>query len=266
MTTQEQAAEILEQHPELTWTDLRRAIARMCEERGWHHGVPIMSSTDSSRSLVLAKGCPLSDIHGHDVPVNLVGGSSVHVCRSEDIDAYENGDCPEDVNYWIPSPRAYVVMRKRGKAKVGRVDLTEDRFNMFVRSLLCQAGAADSNAELTAMIALKGRINQNQWDAYILGNAFPETSKRSGVTYIFRKGRPTIAMRCRPCTDGQPGETRRFLAALCSHPLAWYQGTHVGSYPPSDEVLAHLLMMRADEHRYWRECNQHGLTEINAGI
>lgn len=262
----EEAQKILDDDPHITWEDLRRAVSELCEKRGWHHGVPLVSVTDRERPIVLAKGCPLSDIHGHDTPVYMGGNTDTHVCRSEDVDAYESGEVPEEVNVWIPYPRAYVAMRKRGKAIVGRLDMSENRFDMYVRSLLCQAGACDSNAELKAMVALKSRINDNQWDAYILGNAFPETSKRSGVTYIFRKGRPTIAMKCRPRTGGLPGETRHFLAALCMHPLAWYSGTHTGSYPPSDEVIAHLMMMRADEHRYWRECNQHPLTAVEAGI
>lgn len=266
MVTEEQAQAILEKNPDLTWGDLRRGIALLCEERGWYHGVPIMSVTDKERRIVLAKGCPLSDIHGHDTPVDMSGSTYTHVCMSSDIDAYERGDVPEEVNVWMPSPRAYFAMKKRGKGVVGKVDMTTARFTMFLRSFVCQAGACDSNAELTAMIALKGRINDNQWDSYILGNAFPETSKRSGVTYIFRKGRPTIALKCRPRTDGEPGEEHHFLAAMCMHPLAWYHGTHVGSYPPTDEVIAHLLLMRADEHRYWRECNQHPLTAVEAGI
>ena len=130
--------------------------------------------------------------------------------------------------------------------------------------MICQAGAVDSDAELRAMISLKNRINDNQWDSYLLGGAFPEKSKRSGVTYIFRKGLPTLAIKCQPQLEG--GEKHIFLAALCSHPLGWYQGTHVGCYPPSDEVLANLLSVRADEHKFWARANQHSLNDPLSGI
>ncbi len=247
---------------QLTWEGLRAGVAMVCKDRGWHHGVPIMSATDTSRRLILAKGCPLADEHGHDVPVEIGGGPQIHVCSVSDCN--EEDDSPVVINAWVTRPTTIVACRQRGKAKIERIDTSRDRFDMYVRSLLCQAGAVDSDAELKAMIALKGRINDNQWAAYILGNAFPETSKRSGVTYIFRKGLPTIAMRCRPNPEG--GEDRIFLAALCSHTLGWYEGTHVGCCPPSDDVLAHLLLMRSDEHDFWRKSNQHGLNEVQAAI
>ena len=179
---------------DLSWSDLRRGVSAICEQRGWHHGVPMMSSTDSSRNLVLARGCPLADQYGHDVPINPGGAPQVHVCRSSDID--DDGEGPYVTNAWDMSHKMVIAYMQKGKAKVRMEDRSRDRFEMYVRSLLCQAGAVDSDTELKAMLALRKRINDNQWDAYILGNAFPETSIRSGVTYIFRKGLPTIAMRC----------------------------------------------------------------------
>lgn len=246
----------------LTWEDVRNGIARLCEERGWHHGVPIMSTTDTGRSLVLARGCPMADKLGHDVPIDITGAPYVHVCRTEDIQ--EDGG-PYFVNEWIPSPRRVVSYREKGKAKRMFIDLAEDRFQMYVKSLLCQAGAVDVMAEIKALAALTKRITKTQWECYMLGNAFPETSSRSGVTYIFRKGRPTIAMRCVRRPDGS-GEDRHFLAALCSHPLGWYSSTHVGCYPPTDEVVANLLQMRADEHCFWKKSIQYGLQQVEAGI
>ena len=247
---------------DLTWSDIRHDVAALCEERGWHHGIPMMSATDTTRDLVLAKGCPLSDKYGHDVPVPMDGLPRVHICTNQDIDDAETG--PYVVNMWKMDATEVYVLRSGGKAKVYRINASRDRLEMLMKSMICQAGAVDSDTELKAMVALKQRINDNQWDAYILGGGFPETSKRSGVTYILRKGLPTIAIRCMPQEGG--GEKRHFLAALCSHPLGWYSGTHVGCYPPSDEVLANLLSIRADEHSFWRKSNQHGLTDPLAGI
>ena len=247
---------------DLSWNDVRRGVAKLCEERGWHHGVPMMSSTDTGRRIILAKGCPLSDTKGHDVPVSMTGEPQVHVCTAKDVDDTEMG--PIVVNAWNNKPTIVAVVQQKGKYRVTKIDASKDRLNMLMNTIICQAGSVDSDAELKAMMTLKGKINDNQWDAYLLGGAFPETSKRSGVTYILRKGLPTIALRCIPKPEG--GEDRHFLAALCSHPLAWWEGTHVGAYPPTDEVIAHLLLIRSDEHDLWKRSGQHGLNEVQAGI
>lgn len=247
---------------QLSWNDVRRGIASLCEDRGWHHGVPIMSSTDTSRRMILAKGCPLSETHGHDVPVSMDGRPQIHVCTSQDIDEAESG--PLVVNAWNPTPFTVAVLRTRKGASVTRIDTSKDRLNMLMNTMVCQAGAVDSDAELKAMITLKGKINDNQWDSYLLAGGFPETSKRSGVTYLLRKGLPTLAIRCVPKPEG--GEERRFLAALCNHPLGYFEGTHAGAYPPTDEVIANLLSIRADEHALWKRSNQHGINDIQAGI
>lgn len=247
---------------ELSWNDMRRGVASLCEQRGWHHGVPIMSSTDTSRRIVLAKGCPLSDKYGHNVPVRMDGGVHVQACSNHDVN--EEDDFPVVVNTWLTKPVGIGVLRSRRGAKVVRVDTSRDRLDLLMRTMICQAGAVDSDTEIKAMISLKARINENQWDSYLLSGGFPETSARSKVTYILRKGLPTIAIRCRPKPEG--GEERIFLAALCSHPLGWFEGTHVGAYPPTDEVIANLLAIRGDEHTLWKKSNQHGLNDPLAGI
>jgi hypothetical protein len=244
----------------ITWDDLRAGVHEICKERGWHHGVPIMSATDTSRQIILAKGCPLSDTRGHDHPVTMDGIPRVHVCTVDDVQE----DGPMIVNEWrLPAQRHVVVMHHHGKAKVEYVDRPRARLDMFMDSMMCAAGAVSLEAELRAMCSLFQRINGNQRECYILTGAFPETSDRSHVTYILRKGLPTIALRCEKV---EGGEKRHFLAALCSHPLAWYSGTHIGAYPPSDEVLANLLSIRADEHAFWKRAGQHKLGDPEAGI
>lgn len=246
---------------DLTWDDLRVGVARLCKERGWHHGVPIMSIFDTSRRIVLAKGCPLSDTHGHDVPVFMDGKTRVHVCMNEDVN--EEVDEPEVINHWTAPSKIIAVSSHHGRSSVEKFDYSRRRLELYMDSLLCQAGACDGDAELTAMVALLRRLNRNQRDSYILGSAFVETSKKSGVTYIFRKGRPTLAMRMEKV---EGGEKRHFLAALCTHCLGWYEDTFVGCYPPSDQVLADLLAMRADEAKFWARSIQHSLQDPLSGI
>ena len=84
-------------------------------------------------------------------------------------------------------------------------------------------------------------------------------SKRSQVTYMFRRGRPTIAIR-QDETGGFP------LCALCLHPIGYYADTWAGVMCPTDEVIAHLLMMRGSEEKYWANANQHPVDHPAAGI
>lgn len=102
-------------------------------------------------------------------------------------------------------------------------------------------------------------MNETQWRSYILAGTFVETSKRSGVKYIFRKLRPTVALR-----EHEGG--LRCIAVLCLHPLGYYQETWCGTLAPTDDVLAHLLMMRGDERKYWAKAEHHRPWETEAGM
>lgn len=62
------------------------------------------------------------------------------------------------------------------------------------------------------------------------------------------------------------GDAMQILAALCLHPIGFYQGTWAGSMVPTDEVIAHLLLMRGDEPLYWRRANQHPAWSPLAGL
>jgi hypothetical protein len=79
------------------------------------------------------------------------------------------------------------------------------------------------------------------------------------VNYLFRKGRPTIALR-------ELEEGSYSLWALCVHPIGYYGDTWTGVMCPTDEVIAHLLMMRGSEEKYWANANQHPADHPNAGV
>ncbi len=87
----------------------------------------------------------------------------------------------------------------------------------------------------------------------------PEVSKRSQLTYLFRRSRPTIVMR-------ETEEWTRVLCALCLHPIGYYSDSWAGVMCPTDEVIAHLLMMRGCEEKYWANANQHPSNHPAAGI
>lgn len=115
-------------------------------------------------------------------------------------------------------------------------------------------------AEANALEKLKGLVTAQAYKCYVLSGTFLETSKRSLVTYLFRKLRPTVALR--PDKAGM----MEVLTCLCLHPLGYYDQTWAGVMTPTDDVIAHLLMMRGCEHRFWRKANHHGMYRASAGI
>jgi hypothetical protein len=124
-------------------------------------------------------------------------------------------------------------------------------------------GASDAwglEQEQRALKLLGTMIRHRQFKQYLLTGCFMESSKRSGVRYLFRKLRPTVAIRDVGTDD------LRVLATLCLHPLGFYSRSFAGAMCPTDDVVAHLALMRADEHLFWRKCNQHSAHRPEAGI
>lgn len=121
------------------------------------------------------------------------------------------------------------------------------------------ASAWQLKCELRAQEKLKTLLKPHLFDMYLLTGAFLETSKRSKVTYMFRRLRPTLAM------SGATGDMR-ILCGLCLHPIGFYSGTWAGCMVPTDEVIAHLLLMRGDEPDFWRQANQHPAWRSEAGL
>lgn len=128
---------------------------------------------------------------------------------------------------------------------------------------LATLGAADAwgiEQEATALQLLGTHLRHRQFKQYLLTGSFIEKSARSGVHYIFRKLRPTIAASFRgghPWSRAYDPENLTMLCALCLHPIAYYQGSWAGAMCPTDDVLAHLMLMRGDEAMFWRRANQH---------
>lgn len=129
----------------------------------------------------------------------------------------------------------------------------------FLLTTLGASRAWSVSAEFTAMQRLKTIIKPTAFRYYLLVGMFLETSQRSGITYLFRKGRPTVALSSR-------AGYMKPLAALCLHPIGYYTGTYAGSMVPTDDLIAHLLMMRGDEWKFWSKCNQHECHVAEAGV
>jgi hypothetical protein len=105
-------------------------------------------------------------------------------------------------------------------------------------------------------------LRHHQFKQYLMTGMFLETSARSGVTYLFRRLKPTVAIR----PGRTDAESMRILCALCMHPIAYYAGSWAGAMCPTDDVIAHLSLMRGDEPMFWRRSNQHPPYRPEAGL
>jgi len=163
------------------------------------------------------------------------------------------------INSWWNSRYQLTVIVLRDKAGRARFNIsTEDRLSMTIRTIEA-AAVWPVEAEQKAQRKLESLIPAESYELYMLTGHFPELSKRSQVTYLFRKGRPTIALR-------QNEEGASVLCALCLHPIGYYDKTWAGVMCPTDEVIAHLLMMRGSEEKFWANANQHSVEHPAAGI
>lgn len=117
--------------------------------------------------------------------------------------------------------------------------------------------------EQAALKTLGGMLRHRQFKQYLLTGMFLERSERSGISYLFRRLRPTVAINTR---HQQSDDEAKILCALCMHPIAYYEGSWAGAMCPTDDVIAHLAMMRGDEHLFWKRSNQHPPHRPEAGL
>jgi hypothetical protein len=165
------------------------------------------------------------------------------------------------VNSWWNSQykvTIVVVKDKLGRAQSRVLFEDKDKLSITLRTLEA-AAAWPVDAEQKAQKKLAGLIPAELFELYLLTGHFLETSSRSQLTYLFRKGRPTIVLR--EVEEGWYG-----LCALCLHPIGYYGDTWAGVMCPTDEVIAHLLMMRGSEEKFWANANQHPLDHPAAGV
>lgn len=115
------------------------------------------------------------------------------------------------------------------------------------------------NAEMTAQEKLMSLVTPVAFKQYMMTGMFIESSKRSGVAYVFRRLRPTIAL------GGGTGEMK-VLCCLCLHSIGYYKETWAGAMVPTDDVIAALLMMRGNEPKFWAKANQIAALKPEAGL
>ena len=165
--------------------------------------------------------------------------------------------------FWSTRHRMRVVVWNEVDGKVMHSFLPgQMRANMELMTMGASV-AWGIEQESAALNLLGTLVSHHKFKQYLLTGMFMETSKRSGLTYVFRKLRPTIVIdiRDRPQTPGT-----RVLCALCMHPIGYYDGSWAGAMCPTDDVIAHLSLMRGDEPMYWRRANQHSPFRPEAGL
>ncbi len=180
------------------------------------------------------------------------------MCRPEidENDAYRDAKIVN--RFWSSKKgRDVVIWRKNGKTDWGTCGGVHG-LGFMIQTL----GASDAwgiEQESKAVKTLSRVLRHRQFKQYMLTGSFLERSRRSGVLYLFRRLRPTVAI-------STQGESPRILAALCLHPIGYYEGSWAGAMCPTDDVLAHLSLMRGDEAMFWRRSNQHAPWRSEAGL
>jgi hypothetical protein len=171
------------------------------------------------------------------------------------------------VNQWRGRVRdvtgtVYIMRDRDGRVQWG-IDADAPRRNRFVLGPLETLDAWHLDTELTAIDRLATLLTPRMFHAYVITGSFLERSSRSGLTYLFRRLRPTIVLTPHGSRrgyfkgDDEASHEMHILCALCLHPIAYYGETFCGAMCPTDDVIAHLLLMRGDEAMLWRRANQH---------
>lgn len=182
------------------------------------------------------------------------------------IGAPEEKPLPEGVKFrncwWSDKLRCTVyVYEEDGKILAAKLPATS-RLTMDLNTMYCSV-AWGIEQEGKAVQILGTLVKHHQFKSYMLTGMFVESSKRSGLTYLFRRLKPTVVLDAR---SGSDDEKTRVLCALCLHPIAYYQDTFAGAMTPTDDVIAHLMLMRGDEVMFWRRANQHAPNRPEAAL
>lgn len=226
------------------YSDTREFIAYLAEQGSEWAGIP---TPVSGEKLTIAKGYPFAEAF-----------ASVDMLSKDDPYMPREGETHS--LFWSTRLRATVVIFRNTEGKVvqwGTIKQTNPAA-ILLTTLGCSV-AWSIEAEAQALQTLATLVGHVAFKHYLLTGTFLETSKRSGTTYLFRKLRPTVAM-------STATGTVLILTCLCLHPVAYYEGSWAGALTPTDDVIAHLMLMRGDEHMFWKRARQHGAGRPEAGL
>ena len=249
---------------DVSWATVRKLTEMRSDRMKEWQGLPVPVP---GISLRLCRGHFMEDrVRAWDL--DLPVGDAEFRCSDKDVD---EGRVRNE--WYCRRIGKYVIIYERADGTIENLsywrspDCSMDRLNFWLMTI----GASDAwdwDAERKAKKKLRDMITPRAYRHYDLTGSFFETSPRSGLTYVFRKLRPTIAMSPRPseAMRKRGSESMRCLCTLCMHPIGYYNGTWAGCMVPTDDVIAHLSFMRADEARYWGVANQHPPSAPESGL
>lgn len=220
---------------------LRNAIREAAEQRGYWQGVPMPLDGET---LVIEPSYPAAEAFINPQPAAVEEDAGYRARNSWWSDRLMS------VVIVMDTPDGITYGRRPGIHSLAHQ----------LKTLGC-SDAWGIEQEGAAVKALAALIPHHAFKRYLLTGMFLETSRRSGLVYMFRKLRPTVVI-----SPHHPRGESVILAALCLHPIAYYAGSWAGAMCPTDDVLAHLMLMRGDEAMFWRRSNQHAAIRPEAGL
>ena len=235
---------------EVMWRDFKKFMQNLAVSRGHYFGYPV---PDDECPLVTAPNFPLN-----------FNGLLLNDKEEDETEYVDDALGLLGVKYHKTietMDNTYSVVRKpNGHVKMFRFPKVNymERLNMQLYTL----GASrcwDWDAELRAMDKLSGMVTEHAMKYYLLTGSMLESSPRSNIMYFLRRCRPTIAL------SSWNGRTRP-LTSLCIHPVGYYQGSFAGAMVPTDDIIAHLLLIRGDEHTLWKKSNHHPIDSTLSGV
>lgn len=163
--------------------------------------------------------------------------------------------------FWSSWRRCDVVIFEEADGRITRSYIPGvHSLQKQLRTLGCSE-AWGIEQESKAVHTLGTLVSHRQFKQYMLTGSFVESSKRSGLMYMFRRLRPTAVI-----AQDFKRDTTKVRCTLCLHPIGYYEDSWAGSMCPTDDVIAHLMMMRGDEPMFWRKANQHPPHRPEAGL
>ncbi len=224
------------------------------------HEIPLGGfPSDSGYSIMLAEEKKWENelSSDHAVVVTMTpDGPVLNIQEWETCNSWKKGDIILVHQRSKTSGRARLIKEKTENPFKEEGSLT--RFTLLRRNASAASEAHTITAERKAMKKLRTHLAPHQWRSYFLTGTFLEPSKRSRLMYMFRRNAPTIV--CKIVVESHGIHLRPF-ATLCMHPIGYSEFSGIGCLCPSDDVIAHLLYMRADEYGYWKNANQHTIED-----
>lgn len=245
-----------------SWDNIRFAIQELAMSRGHWHGYPL---PDDECELVVHPRFPVQSMQGaklrddDDQPPGMDDATFARLMA-----AAFDFKCGKSklVNQWHDRRRQRFVLvfeRPDGKRFVRTMEAGPGQRADLLLATIGVSRCWDWEGEITALKKLLDLLPRHLFMYYSFTGTFLERSPRSNVLYVFRRCRPTLAF-------SNYGDRAKCLTALCMHPIGYYSGSFGGAMVPTDDVIAHLLLMRGDEHHFWKCCNQHSVWLPEAGL